>query len=768
MTMTTNTTFVPRPEQADILEYTGGRLGISAVPGSGKTFTLSLLAAKLVKRLAGMDSLDDREVLVVTFTNSAVENFRRRINQFIQEMGLLPGVGYRVRTLHGLAHDIVRERPGLVGLSEDFGILDERTAREIKEEAAGHYLQSHPDTFGPFLKPEYLQNPRRIERVLRQDAVEIVEAVIRTAKELRAKPEELLERLKQQPGSWPLLELGLSVYSAYQRSLHVRGAIDFDDLILLALQALESDPGFLERMQRRWPYVLEDEAQDSSLLQEQMLGLLTAAHGNWVRVGDPNQAINTTFTSADPRYLRRFIESPGTDAKPLSMSGRSALPIIQLANFLQRWSREEHPVLPPEMALAPPEIQPTGPDDPQPNPPPSQPAVYVFDRELSPQEEIDVVVISLKRWLPANPDRTVAVLVPDNFRGFKLTEALDKAQIPFDDTLLRSDNATRATAKALATVLLYLSRPQEPTHLPALWKEVWWPRRGRPEASEEASAPSQEELPEPVQRLARALGKARQPERFVFPKPEDDWLDGLAWLDDFPGFREVVEAFRQDLRHWTAATVLPVDELVLTLGNELFTEPTDLALTHSIAVLLAKRSRERPDLRLPDLAQELNQIAQNKTRILGFNEESLGFEPPPGVVTVSTMHSAKGLEWDRVYLMSVNSYSFPSGGDEDGYRGERWFVRDDLNLVAEAIAQVRQLHMGTLDDYRPGEASQQARLEIAAERLRLLYVGITRARQELILTYNTGRRSDTDPTPPALGFQVLLAFWKRRSTGVGS
>ncbi len=765
--MTTNSatsaSFVPRPEQADILEYTGGRLGISAVPGSGKTFTLSLLAAKLVERLASVESLDDREVLVVTFTNSAVENFRRRINQFVQEMGLLPGVGYRVRTLHGLAHDIVRERPGLVGLSEDFGILDERTAAEIKAEAVRHYLQSHPDIFGPFLKPEHLRNPRRIERYLFQDAVEIAEAVIRTAKELRASPETLEARLKQQSGSWPLLELGISVYSAYQRSLYVRGAIDFDDLILLALQALESDPGFLERMQRRWPYVLEDEAQDSSLLQEQMLGLLTAAHGNWVRVGDPNQAINTTFTSADPRYLRRFIQEPNTEFRPLSLSGRSALPIIQLANFLQRWSREAHPVLPPEMTLAPPEIQPTGPEDPQPNPPPGEPAVYIFDRALSPQQEVDVVVTSLERWLPRNPQRTVAVLTPDNFRGFTLTEALSKAQIPFDDTLLRSDNATRATAKALATVLLYLSRPQEPTHLPVLWKEVWWPRRGGvkgPQEGEESPAPSPEELPEPVQRLARALGKANQPERFVFPRPEDDWLDGLAWLDDFPGFREVVEAFRQDLRHWTAATVLPVDELVLTLGNELFTEPTDLALTHSIAVLLAKRSRENPHLRLPDLAQELNQIAQNKARILGFNEESLGFEPPPGVVTVSTMHSAKGLEWDRVYLMSVNSYSFPSGGDEDGYRGERWFVRDNLNLVAEAIEQVRQLHMGSLDDYRPGEASQQARLEIAAERLRLLYVGITRARQELILTYNTGRRPDREPISPALLFQVLLKYWK--------
>ena len=93
-------------------------MGIDAVPGSGKTFTLSLLAARLVERLASEGTLDDREVLVVTFTNSAVANFRGPHRRFLrQEKGLLPGAGYRVRTLHGLAHDIV-PRAARVGRPE--------------------------------------------------------------------------------------------------------------------------------------------------------------------------------------------------------------------------------------------------------------------------------------------------------------------------------------------------------------------------------------------------------------------------------------------------------------------------------------------------------------------------------------------------------------------------------------------------------------------------------------------------------------------------
>src|SRR5512144_2586139 len=103
-----------RPTQRAILEdYNGGRMGISAVPGSGKTYTLSMLAADLILK----GDLDvNQEVLVVTLSNSAVDNFSQRIVGFLQEAKMIPWLGYRVRTLHGLAHDIVRERPGLVNL----------------------------------------------------------------------------------------------------------------------------------------------------------------------------------------------------------------------------------------------------------------------------------------------------------------------------------------------------------------------------------------------------------------------------------------------------------------------------------------------------------------------------------------------------------------------------------------------------------------------------------------------------------------------------
>jgi len=109
--------------------------------------------------------------------------------------------------------------------------------------------------------------------------------------------------------------------------------------------------------------------------------------------------------------------------------------------------------------------------------------------------------------------------------------------------------------------------------------------------------------------------------------------------------------------------------------------------------------------------------------------------------------------------MSVNTYDFPSGLESDQYFGERWFIRDHLNLEAEALAQLESAHTADAYSwYEEGAATRQARLDYVSERLRLLYVGITRARKELIVTWNTGRQGDAQPAIPLV---ALNAFWEQ-------
>jgi DNA helicase-2/ATP-dependent DNA helicase PcrA len=295
----------------------------------------------------------DQEVLIVTLVNSAVDNFGRRVAELVKELGLLPHVGYRVRTLHGLAHDVVRERPALVNLANDFQIVDEREAQFILQEAAEAWVSANPYTADSYFAVDL--DDRKRDWVRREHWPRLVSdigaAFIRQAKDLRTTPPLLRENLDALPEPLPLLEMGEAIYESYQRALAYRGAVDYDDLIRLALLVLSADADYLARLHYRWPYILEDEAQDSSALQEQILRLLAGAQrsneqdaGNWVRVGDPNQAIYETFTTASPRFLRDFLVEPGVDARELPNSGRSMQSIMDLANHLVDWTRAEHPV----------------------------------------------------------------------------------------------------------------------------------------------------------------------------------------------------------------------------------------------------------------------------------------------------------------------------------------------------------------------------------------------------------------------------------------
>ena len=208
--------------------------------------------------------------------------------------------------------------------------------------------------------------------------------------------------------------------------------------------------------------------------------------------------------------------------------------------------------------------------------------------------------------------------------------------------------------------------------------------------------------------------------------------------------------------------LLPIDQIILTLAQDLFSDPTELAIAHKLAVVMRQAENSNHEWRLPQLAGELALIAKNERRFLGFSTDDLGFDPDnhKGEVVISTVHKAKGLEWDRVYLISVNNYNFPSGEVYDSYIPEKWFIRDGLNLEAETLAQLKTVFSANeYDWYVEGQATHEARMEYVRERLRLLYVGITRARQELVITWNNGRR---EKSTQAISFAALQAAWKNR------
>lgn len=727
--------FEPRAAQRNILSYTGGRLGVAAVPGSGKTRTLSALAAQLVAE----EIHDGEEVLIVTLVNAAVENFNAQIRSFLKARGLLVNVGYRVRTLHGLCTDIVRDNPGLVALAEGFTILDERESADILEDAAVTYLRAAPGIVDQLLSTELDANRR--EALARDElpglVTQIASAFIQRAKDYPLTAEQVAANVERFGEPLPLAEMCAAIYANYQRGLNYRGAVDFQDLIRLALRALEQDATLLRRLHERWRFVLEDEAQDSSQLQERILRMITGDDGNWVRVGDPNQAIYETFTTANPELLWKFLDEPGVRAVDLPNSGRSAEPIIALANHLIDWTATGHPsaVVRQRRPLRPPYIQPTEKDDPQPNPPSESARLVFIGQTLTPAEEIETVAASLSRWLPEHPEETCAVLVPRNRRGYELLDWLNKNHIDLPTVeVLQSSTSTRQAAGALGNVLNYLAKPDAPGWLSMVYRV--WQRHTRDDPDANARTLD----------IAKVLGKIPRIEDFLSPAPGGrDWLredvDAHALLEADPTALTDLTAFRELVRRWQNAAVLPIDQLILVLAGDLFDDQVDLALAHSLAIVLRGYSDRQPDWRLPQFTEELAAIARNQRKFLGMDDAARAFNPDEhrGKVAVTTMHNAKGLEWDRVYLMSVNSYDFPSGLPGESYYDEKYYARDNLNLRAEALAQLEASADPFTFDYVEGAASGRARIDYIGERLRLLYVGITRAKQELIVTFNSGR-----------------------------
>jgi DNA helicase-2/ATP-dependent DNA helicase PcrA len=496
--------------------------------------------------------------------------------------------------------------------------------------------------------------------------------------------------------------------------------------------------------------VLEDEAQDSIPLQEILLETLTGTDGNWVRVGDPNQAIYETFTTANPRYLREFIKRRGVLKRELPTSGRSTRSIIDLANYLVVWTMEKHPVHSVRDALsAPPFIEPVPEGEAGANPPDDPSQVHLFDRRLSAAQEVQVVAESLERWLPENREATVAVLAPRNERGEEFVGELRRRGLEVVERL-RSTASTRRSADALRAVLELLADPGSASKLAAACK-AW---RQAFEGGEQDKALTV--------RLVELLRKCSQVEDYLWSAAEDDWLEALDLQGSAPEVYEQLVAFRRIARRWQAAVLLPIDQLLLTVAQDLFREASELALAHKLAVVLRLAGQAHPAWRLPELADELGAIARNERTFLGFDADDSGFDPEQhkGKVVVATAHKAKGLEWDRVYLTSVNTYDFPSAQDGDRFISEKWFLRDRLNLEAETLAQLEALvPTDAYSWYDEGAATRQARLDYARERLRLLYVGITRAKKELVVTWNTGRRGGLHPAEPLV---ALIDFWSKR------
>ncbi len=770
-----------RPAQEAILAYEGGMMAVSAVPGSGKTFTLSALAARLI---AGgrIDAAAGQQILIVTYLNASVESFRARIRQQLEEAGL-PLTGFDVRTLHSLGLEIVRATRG-GEIADEIVVVDEAQSLAYLAQAVTSWIDAYPEAWRAFLPDDASVALRGRWREITERTAQIY---IRTAKNERYQPAAIQKRLEERSGALPdlatmedqsapgvaagdadlaLLWMLNGIYGRYQAILARQGALDFDDLIWEAVRLLETEAGLAGALRQRWPFILEDEAQDSVPLQEALLGALAGEKGNWVRVGDPNQAITSTFTAAHPRYFNAFLDRPGVAVRPLPNSGRSAPRIMAAANELLQWAISSHPA--PEVresAFRAQRIEPTPPGDAQTNPPDFDNNIRIKVYEQREEQELPAVAELALRYVRAHPEQSAAILVPTNRVGYAMAEALDRLDAPYDN-MLRGGLREREIASALYGLIGLLADPLDTRAL--LQAHEALVELGHPAAGDFALE-SEPGLPSPeLSRVQALLRSTHQPERLLFPLAPDDVAAALP--AGVAGDEELaqLQPFLALLRRIFALRLLPIDDLTLALGDELFAgdhraggderlHEFDLAVAYQIANLMRGWRDLEPEWRLPELAAQLAEVAAGRRLLPGSGADDAGYEPRPGRISLATQHGAKGYEWDAVFLVGIDGLWIPGSLDAP-FLGVHEFLGSDP--TAEAAAQLRYLMEGDAGLHPGRSATESAHIEVISERLRLLYVGITRARRYLHISRSRRvrryRREERTEAAEAVG--VLYRF----------
>ena len=310
-------------------------------------------------------------------------------------------------------------------------------------------------------------------------------AFIRSSKDRLLTPDSLRAKLDASFAPLPLAELGWSIYADYQRALAYRGAVDFDDLIRLALTLLQNDEEYLERLRFRYPFILEDEAQDSSRTQQKILSLLSGGSGREtppLRMAGIGCALETQIKPSLKRsqpltlnYCASLFETnPNAD---MPESGRSQPAVIALANHLIDWVMTAHPDPNVRTALSLPHIEPV-PEGYEPvNPPDNPEGIKFISKKFTPEDELEAVAKSVKSYLdlfadsPHEEKPTIAVLVPRNQRGVEVVESLRKRGVEAIE-LISSTANTRAAAGSLNYLLSYLADPQSARKLSKAY-EVW-------------------------------------------------------------------------------------------------------------------------------------------------------------------------------------------------------------------------------------------------------------------------------------------------------
>lgn len=663
-----------RPDQQPIMEYQAGQMAITAVPGAGKTFINVELILTLIER-----GVPPEQILVLTYMDSAAKTVLSRLKSKLPAgCRSLPVVS----TIHSLAFRILTENDHALSLGflpDDVEILDDQQKDEVIQRVAA------------------LTQPESVNSTAQW--VGVVDRAVSHAKMHGLSSDRLESAMGRLSKSFRLKEF-IPAYCYYQQTLRQRGQLDFNDLILKAVELLETIPEVRQKYQGQFTYIIEDEAQDSSRMLQRLIHLIGGERPNLIRTGDPNQSITTTFSSADPSVFRDFIQ--GADrVVQMSQSGRCAPEVITLAN---QWitAAEGHALF--QGAFQPVAMEPV------PGLNPSLLYPLAAHRFETARQETLWMVETLRHIRQAYPEASVAILLKENRDVLQMTGELQAHDIPAV-SLSESLNMHPVFATLLAT-LKVLESPGEVEAYGVL-----------------------------LVKMAEAGLVDATPERLAFLAETPLLYRNVGAVED----ERLLQLYYDLLDFSRDAAGSNVCNLLIRMTDRFFLAVGDRSNGYLCALWaqeILNQHKDTDDLSpLEIVTRQFEVFQRSKRRKKGFSE--LMCDAPSAFVQVMTLHKSKGQEFDVVFMPHMTETYFPSRLEDIRFK-EPEKVIQELDRV---------LHNGHLSEAYPAEV----RRAILQEQARLLYVGLSRARRALFLSAHTEALvfGKIRPVAPAWAFGVL-------------
>lgn len=548
----------PRDDQKPVLDYKKGSMAISAVPGAGKTTILLALIIKLIER-----GVIPTNIFVLTYMDSAARNFRERIKNMCPNTTLLPNIS----TIHGLALKIIKENSNSerLNLSADFDICDDTQRMRIIKGITGKFTKTEADEFD------------RAISVLKLQEGDI-----------------------SKPSSDKKIEKFKTFFKEYQAQLREANLIDYDDILIMSVKLLENNPDILEYYQNICEYIIEDEAQDSSGVQQRLIGLLSGKHKNLIRCGDINQAITTTFSNADVEGFRRFIAEADTTVE-MNHSQRCTQDVMTLANNLVNFGNE---ILPKAFFTSYMQGV-TGKN------PVSENAIFsrVFENAFA---ERNFVLKEIKNILTRNKNATIGILLRNNYQVASWAGFINDAGLK---SITRSESlGQKGVFNTIFSILKFIQNPFDNEVIVSTYETL-------------------ADLGFYKQRLQLEIRASEKP----FIEKDGDDIESAA-----------LAQFLWDMQYWLNSSTLPLEELVIRIGLFYYTSDIEKSNVYLIAILVKRLNASgKFDLTL----QRLEELAKKPT-LSGFKffSEEEDKDAMRGKVQIMTLHKSKGDEFEYVFL----------------------------------------------------------------------------------------------------------------------